>query len=147
MKKQTVLNLVTLALPLAVVAIAVTPNSGMVINGTEAPTYTTFAEAVVGSPVGWCAPVALLLSYAMFGLAVLNMVVKKPLWMKLIRGASFVAACLAACPILINTQVRVIPSVFAAIVLMVLWGLSHYMVTHPEKQKEEKPKGRRLAGK
>ena len=83
----------------------------------------------------------------LFGLAVLNMVVKKPLWMKLIRGASFVAACLAACPILINTQVRVIPSVFAAIVLMVLWGLSHYMVTHPEKQKEETPKGRRLAGK
>ena len=40
-----------------------------------------------------------------------------------------------------------IPSVFAAIVLMVLWGLSHYMGTHPEKQKEEKPKGRRLAGK
>ena len=147
MKKQTVLNLVLLALPLAVVAIAISPNSVTVIRGLDAPTHTTFAEAVSGSIVGWCPPVTLLLTYAMFGMAVLRMVTKKPLWTKLIRGASFVATCLAACPIMVPSQVRVIPNVFAAIVLLVLWAISSYMVADQAKQKEEAaPKGRRLSG-
>lgn len=146
MKKQTILNLLLLALPLAVVAIAISPNSVTVIRGMEAPAYTTFAEAVSGSIVGWCPPVTLLLTYAMFGMAVLHLVTKKPLWIKLIRGASFVAVCLAACPIMVPSQVRVIPNVFAAIVLLVLWGISHYMTANREKEKVEEPKGRRLSG-
>ena len=146
MKKQTVWNLLTMGLPLAVVAIAIRPGSVTVIRGMDAPVHTSFANAVSGSPVGWCPPVALLLTYAMFGMAVLFAVTKKPLWMKLIRGASFVATCLTACPIMIPSQVRVIPNVFAAILLLVLWGVAYYIVSNQEKQKEEATQGRRLPG-
>lgn len=146
MKKNTILNLLVLALPLAVVAIAISPNSVTVIRGMEAPAYTTFAEAITGSIVGWCPPVTLLMTYALFGMAVLHMVIKKPLWMKLIRGASFVAACLAACPIMVPSEVRVIPNVFAGILLLVLWGVACFATSEKEQQKDEAPKGQRLSG-
>lgn len=146
MKKQTILNLVLLVLPLAAVAIAISPNSVTVLRDTEV-VGTTFAEAVNGSMVGWCPPVTLLMTYAMFGMIIIHLVTKKPLWMKLVKGASFVAACLAACPIMVPGQVRVIPNVFVGILLLVLWCVTYYMTAKSENKKEEAPQGRRLSGK
>ena len=144
MKKFSISKLAILALPLAVVAIAIQPNSVSVVRGTEVAT-TSFAEAVVGSAVGWCAPVALVLTYAIFGLAVFYLVTKKNLWLNILRGAAFAAACLASCPILISGEVRVLPNPFAGLLLMALWLISHLLLKGETQEKEEKTEGRRLS--
>ena len=146
MKKSLIFKLALLAIPLAVVAIAINPGSVSVIQGSELRT-TTFQEAVSGSSVGWCAPVALLATYGLFGLAVFHLILKKPVLLKIMRGVSFVAACLAACPILIQGEVRVLPNAFAGLLLMVLWIVTHFALVNKKEQKEEAPKGKRLSGK
>lgn len=145
MKKSTILKIALLALPLAVVAIAISPNSVTVIHGMDAPVYTSFANVVTDSAVGWCAPVALLLTYGVFGLAVFHLVTGKTILVKIIRGAAFVGTCLIGCPILVPGEVKVIPSVFAAILMLALWILSHYMVVDQKKEKEASGSGRRLS--
>lgn len=145
MKKFSISKLALLALPLAVVAIAIQIGSVTVVQGDEVR-YTSFAEAVVGSSVGWCAPVALVLTYAIFGLAVFYLVTKKDLLLNILRGASFVAACLASCPILVSGEVRVLPNAFAGLLLMALWLISHILLKAKNKEeKEEKPVGKRLS--
>lgn len=145
MKNQTATKIATLLLPLIVVYVAISPNSVTVIQDQQI-LYTTFAEAVSGSAVGWCAPVALLLTYALFGMAVIQLFAKKQAWLRWIRNLSFVAACLAACPILIQGQVTVIPNVLAAILLMVLWGVSYYALWSSRKENNSQPEGQRLSG-
>ncbi len=144
MKKSMFLKIALLGLPLAVVAIAIDPESVDVISG-ETLRHTSFAEAVVGSAVGWCAPVALLLTYGIFGLAVFHLVTKKDVLLKIIRVVSFVAACLAACPILVSGEVRVVPNAFAGLLLMILFLVSHIALSGKE-IKEEAAKGQRLPG-
>ena len=145
MKKSTILKIAFLALPLAVVAIAIRPGSVTVIQGTEIR-YTNFMEAVVGSSVGWCAPVALILTYFIFGMAVFYLLTKKEVLLKLVRSAAFVGTCLLGCPILVRNEMKVIPKVFAAILMLALWVLSRFVVADQKKAQEVAPKGRRLSG-
>lgn len=145
MKRSTILKIAFLALPLAVVAIAIRPGSVTVIQGTEVR-YTNFMEAVVGSSVGWCAPVALILTYVIFGMAVFYLLTKKEVLLKLVRAAAFLAACLSGCPVLVKGSVWVNPNVFVAILMMALWGLSYYMLSVAKKGEATKPQGRRLSG-
>ena len=147
MKKNTAIYIALLLIPLMVVGIAISPNSVTVIRGEEL-TYTTFAEAVSGSYVGWCAPVALLATYALFAMAVIYGITKKQYWLKGIRGVSFVAACLVACPVLVQGgEVMVVPNVLAAILLLGLWLAAHMALKNKDLQKTEAPTGRRLGGK
>lgn len=143
MKKQTITKIASLLLPLVAVYFAVSPNSVTVIRAEEV-TGTTFAEAVSGSMVGWCAPVALLMIYAIFGAAVINLFAKKQVWMKIIRNFSFIAACLTACPVLIQAEVTVVPNVLVAVVMMVLWGFGYYNLKNAPKEKDPVGSGERL---
>ena len=143
MKKKTILNAALLLIPLMVVGIAVSPNSVTVVSDGET-LYTTFATAVEGSVVGWCAPVVLLLTYALFALAVVYGMSKKPLWLKAIQNVALAATCLAAVPPLVQGDVFVVPNVFAAILLAALWAVVYFERKNGSAGEPQK-KGRQLS--
>lgn len=143
MKKKTGMNIALLLLPLMAVGMAISPTSVTVIRGQEIA-YTSFAQAVEGSYVGWCAPVALLLAYALFGMAVIYGLTKKELWLRLIRNVAFAGTFLAAVPILVQGEVIVIPHVLVAILLGILWAVAWYAVKTGGKPETKEPQGPRL---
>lgn len=146
MKKKTILYMALLLIPLAVVGIAVSPASVTVVRNGET-FYTSFATAVEGSTVGWCAPVTLILTYALFGMGVFYSLQKKAYWLKAVRATAFAAAFLAAFPIVAHGEVLIVPNVLAAVLLIVLWVMANMGLKNKDSFAEEKPKGKRLAGK
>ena len=145
MKKQTLKTIVLLVIPLLVVAIASTPGSVTVWDG-ETSQSLTFMQNVPESNTGWCAPIALLLTYVVFGLAVLYGLRKKLWALKGIYGVSFAALVLAALPTVVRTEILVVPNVGVALLLGVETGLAYLMLKNPEKaeEPEKKNKNKRL---
>ena len=143
MNKNKILKLALFVLPLVVVAIAISPGSVHVYEG-DVLRVTNFTEAVYGSNVGWCAPVMLLVTYGIFGLFVFYLILKKKVLVRIIRAVAFLAICLGACPVLVPGEVRVVPNVFAAIVMCAVWGVAHLLVKD-KNEEAVKPQGRRLS--
>lgn len=142
MKKNKALYVAMLLLPLAVVGLGVSPTSVTVIDG-ETMYTTSFMEAIYGSYVGWCAPVAMLLNYCLFGMAVIYGFSKKDFWLKGIFGIAFAAMTLTVLPILIQGQPVIIPNAVVAILLGIQCVLARLMVKAPVLKEE--PTGQRLS--
>lgn len=143
MKKNKALYIALLLLPLAVVAIASSPNSVMVIK-EESVSATSFMVAIEGSPVGWCAPVTVLLNYAVFAMAVIYGVSKKAFWVKGIYGASFAAMFLGVLPIITGGDMLIFPNVFVSILLGVETILAKILMKKPLEEKTPEKQGNRL---
>ena len=116
MNKRKILVALLFALPLLVVLIANGPTGVMVFDGEETA-YYPWMRLLSNSNVGWCAPVAALLNYAVFALAMVYGLKKNEWCVKGIRNFAAVAGCLAVLPNLIRSDVMVIPNVFGAIAL------------------------------
>lgn len=143
MKKETALLIALLLLPLLAVGIAVSPASVTVIQD-QTLTTMSFAQTVDGSAFGWCAPVALLMTYGIFASAVIYALTKKPFWLKAIRAVSFLAMFLAVLPIIVQDEIRIIPNVMVGIALGAQWAAAHFAIKKSGKQEEKKPAGNRL---
>ena len=88
MKKQTLILIALILIPLIAVAIAISPSSVMVFQN-QTLTTMSFAEPLEGVDFGWCAPVALILTYVLFAAVVIYALTKKQLVLKIVRGVGF----------------------------------------------------------
>ena len=114
MKKQTIQKILLLAMPLLVVLIASSPAGVMIFDG-ETVTYTTWMETVPDSALGWCAPVAALLNYVLFAMAVVYALFNKEFCLKGIFLMALAAVCIAVLPIVVQSDLKIVPNAFGAI--------------------------------
>ncbi len=143
MKKQTLILIALILIPLIAVAIAISPGSVMVFQN-QTLTTISFAEPLEGVDFGWCAPVALILTYVLFAAVVIYALTKKQLVLKIVRGVGFVAMSLVALPILARSEVLIVPNAFVGMLLAAHWLISHFTLRSMNPKQEEKPKGKRL---
>ena len=143
MKKQTLILIALILIPLIAVAIAISPGSVMVFQN-QTLTTMSFAEPLEGVDFGWCAPVALILTYVLFAAVVIYALTKKQLVLKIVRGVGFVAMSLVALPIIVRSEVLIVPNAFVGMLLAAHWLISHFTLRSMNPKQEEKPKGKRL---
>lgn len=144
MKKSTVMTVLLLVIPLAVVTVVSNPSGVTVFDG-ETTQMISWLQTVPESTWGWCLPVAALLNYLVFGLAVIYGLRKKQWCLKGIFWISFAALCLASLPLVVQTQIKIIPNVFGLILLGVESVAANLARKNPELfAKKEKPQGKRL---
>ena len=143
MKKQTLILIALILIPLIAVAIAISPGSVMVFQN-QTLTTISFAEPLEGVDFGWCAPVALILTYVLFAAVVIYALTKKQPVLRIVRGVGFVAMSLVALPIIVRSEVLIVPNAFVGILLAVHWLISHFTLRSMNPKQEEKPKGKRL---
>ena len=143
MKKQTLILIALILIPLIAVAIAISPGSVMVFQN-QTLTTMSFAEPLEGVDFGWCAPVALILTYVLFAAVVIYALTKKQPVLKIVRGVGFVAMSLVALPIIVRSEVLIVPNAFVGMLLAAHWLISHFTLRSMNPKQEEKPKGKRL---
>lgn len=143
MKKQTLILIALILIPLIAVAIAISPGSVMVFQN-QTLTTMSFAEPLEGVDFGWCAPVALILTYVLFAAVVIYALTKKQTVLKIVRGVGFVAMSLVALPIIVRSEVLIVPNAFVGMLLAAHWLISHFTLRSMNPKQEEKPKGKRL---
>jgi hypothetical protein len=107
-------------------------------------TTISFAEPLEGVDFGWCAPVALILTYVLFAAVVIYALTKKQTVLKIVRGVGFVAMSLVALPIIVRSEVLIVPNAFVGMLLAAHWLISHFTLRSMNPKQEEKPKGKRL---
>jgi hypothetical protein len=142
-KKQTLILIALILIPLIAVAIAISPGSVMVFQN-QTLTTISFAEPLEGVDFGWCAPVALILTYVLFAAVVIYALTKKQTVLKIVRGVGFVAMSLVALPIIVRSEVLIVPNAFVGMLLAAHWLISHFTLRSMNPKQEEKPKGKRL---
>lgn len=142
MKKPALTTILLLAFPLLTVLLASGPAGVTVFDGVNTA-YYSWHQVVEKAAMGWCAPMAVVMNYAVFALAVFYLLRKKAWCLKAVFILSFLAACVAALPIVIQSDVKVVPNAFGMILLMAESGVA-YMLTKKAETKTEKPKGKRL---
>jgi len=143
MKKNTLKKLMLILIPLVTVLVVSNP-SGVTIFDGENTWYLSWMTLVSDSAWGWCAPVAGIANYLMFGLAVLYLVTKKQGWLKGIFGVGFAAVCIAVLPIIAQSEVKIVPNVLGVLLLAAEAAAAYLIMKNPEDQTEKKPKGQRL---
>ena len=143
MKKQTLILIALILIPLIAVAIAISPGSVMVFQN-QTLTTISFAEPLEGVDFGWCAPVALILTYVLFAAVVIYALTKKQPVLRIVRGVGFVAMTLVALPIIVRSEVLIVPNAFVGMLLAAHWLISHFTLRSMNPKQEEKPKGKRL---
>ena len=127
MDKRKILVILLFVLPLLVVLIANGAKGVMMFDGEEV-TYYPWIQPLSESAVGWCAPVAALMNYVLFALAVVYGLKKKEWSVKGIRNIALIAGTLAVLPNLIRSDVMVVPNVFGAITLFADALVAHILV-------------------
>lgn len=142
-KKQTLILIALILIPLIAVAIAISPGSVMVFQN-QTLTTISFAEPLEGVDFGWCAPVALILTYVLFAAVVIYALTKKQPVLRIVRGVGFVAMSLVALPIIVRSEVLIVPNAFVGMLLAAHWLISHFTLRSMNPKQEEKPKGKRL---
>lgn len=141
MKKQTMMKLVLAVLPLLTVAVTAGPGSVTVFDG-ETTSYYSWLQMVPESLWGWCAPVAALMNHAVFALAVIYGLSGKRWCLRGIGGLAFAAACVAVLPIVIQSEIKIVPNVFGVILLIAEWGAAYLI--RKSVAGENAPKGKHL---
>lgn len=136
MNKTKVFRIALILLPLLLSVVVANPTGVTVIDGCQIIT-TSFLDPIEESIVGWCAPVSALLNYAIFAVVVIHCITKKQSWLKGVFGIAFAAMFLAALPILVEGNPKIIPNVLAAILFGVQCLLARILLKSAP-QKEEK---------
>ena len=129
-------------LPLVMVLIASGPAGVTVFDGTNTA-YYSWHQVVQKSSFGWCAPMAVVLNYVVFGFAVIYLLKKKSWCLTGIFYLAFAAGCVAVLPIVIQSDIKVIPNVMGTIVLM-SESLTAKLLMKKQPEETNKTKGRRL---
>ena len=143
MKKQVIMKILLILLPVLAVGLATTVDSVLVFDpqaGT-AEYYSYFTPLDVGG-FQMITPLAAILSAVGGLLAAAYMAVKKEWCLKGIVGVSFCAATLAVLPTLLSSDVKIVPNVGLPILMITHCLLAYFMVKKPAK--EEAPKVRSL---
>lgn len=139
MKKQKIMKLFLILLPILAVGLATTGDSVMVFDPQTGSTdyYSYFTPLEVGS-FQMITPLAAVLSLVSGILAAVYMVFKKNGLLKGIVGVSFCSATLAVLPILMPAEVKIMPNVGLPIFMMAQLFLAYILLKEPQVQEEKK---------
>ncbi len=144
MNNKKKLTLALTALPLMMVFVTSNPAGVTVFDG-QTTQMMSWLQLVPEYPWSWCAPVAALANYVIFALAVIYAVAKKEWCVKGITVLAGAAACIAVLPIIAQSEVKIVPSVFGAIILCAQWAVAYFALKKStEEKKISKPKGKKL---
>ena len=116
MKKTGFTKLLLVIFPLMTVFVTSSPDGVMFFDGT-AVTYSSWLQPAVQSGMAWCAPVAALLNYLVFGLAVIYLVTKKSWSVNASFYLALIATCIASVPVVTPGAVKIVPNVLGIILL------------------------------
>ncbi len=131
MDKAKMKKILLMALPLAAVAVAISPGSVKVYSADSVANYA-YLDAVEGPVQGICAPSAAILNYVTFALVVIWLVRKKQGWLKGILAVSLLSACIAVLPVLIRTaDVLIVPHFLFPLFTTIEAFLAYSMVRKP----------------
>ena len=139
--KKLKIDWLLLILPLLTVLVVSNPSSVTIFDG-ENTWYLSWMTVVSDSAWGWCAPVAGLANYLLFGLAVLYLVTKKHTWLKAIFGVGFAAVCIAVLPIIAQAEVKIVPNVLGVLLLAAETLMAYVIMKRPAEGTQKK--GQRL---
>ena len=143
MKKINKMKAALVLLPLMMVFVASNPSGVMVFDGVTV-SYVSWFQTVPESPYGWCAPVAGLVNYVLFGMAILCAVTKKKWCLQGVFGLALGAACIAVLPIIAQPEIKIVPNVMGAILLAAESAIAYMGLKKQEETPEKKYKGKRL---
>ena len=144
MKKLKLTNILLLVLPLLVVRV-VTNDESLAVYNCGMVQYMSWMDMIPELPWSWCAPMAALMNYVIFALAVLWCLLKKDWCIKGIFGLSFTAATIAVLPLLVQSTVKIVPYVAGSLTLMVNCFVAYLVIKKlPEEKKNEQYAGQRL---
>ena len=143
MKKTGLTTLLLAVFPLMTVFVTSSPDGVMFFDGTAA-TYSNWLQPAVQSGMAWCAPVAALLNYLVFGLAVIYLVTKKSWGLNAIFYLALVATCIASLPVVSPGAVKIVPNVMGIIFLAAECITAALINKNEQKNDDQKPKGKRL---
>ena len=104
--------------------------------------YCSFFTYIEDVPSSIAMPFAILAGAATFGMALLYQVKKTAFWVKSMVVCSMACATLSVLPLILRTEVYMIPNMWVPILMLVTCLLANYEAKHP--QEESKPKGKRL---
>ena len=141
--KKLKIDWLLLAFPLLTVLVVSNPTSVTVFDG-ENTWYLSWMTLLSDSAWGWCAPVAGIANYLLFGLAVLYLVTKKQSWLKAIFFVGFAAVCIAVLPIVVQSEVKIVPNVLGVLLIAAEAVAAYLTGNRKQEQNEAKPKGKRL---
>ena len=139
--KKLKMDFLLLIVPLVTVLVISNP-SGVTIFDGEHTWYLSWMTVVSDSAWGWCAPVAGLCNYVLFGLALLYLVTKKQAWLRAIFGVGFAAVCIAVMPIVVQSEVKIVPNVLGVLLLAAETVMAYVILKRPAEG--EQKKGQRL---
>lgn len=143
MKNKTTLTVLLLVLPLMTVFVTSNPAGVTVFDGKTVQTMS-WLQTVPESPLGWCATVAALMNYFLFALAVVYALVKKNGCLKGIFLIALAAACIAALPIVIQSEIKIVPNAMGIILLGLECIISRQLQKKTTEEKKNEPQGKRL---
>lgn len=136
MKKERIFNLALILLPVVAVGIACTPNSILLYDAEkDAAAYTTFLALLPEGTLRIAPVLALLLSSISAGFAISFVLGRKQGFLKAIQVLSFLAVTAAVVPILMQTQVRVLPNMWVPLLMAGQWILTAVYRAGEEKNK------------
>ena len=144
MKKTGFIKLLLAIIPLMTVFVTSSPDGVMFFDGT-AVTYSNWLQPAIQSGMAWCAPVASVLNYLVFGLAVIYLVTKKSKSVKAIFYLALVATCIASLPVVSSGDVKIVPNVLGIILLGVECIIAAVLNKKEQDSQDNAPKGERLA--
>lgn len=135
MKKEILMKILLVLLPILAVGLATTTDSVMVYDpqaGTMAY-YSYFSLLPVGN-FRMITPLAAILSVASGLLAAVYAATKKEGLLKGIAAVSFCSATLAALPVMLSTDVKILPNVGLPIFMVVELLLAYYILKKPRQE-------------
>ena len=144
MKKNVVWLIVLALLPVLTVGLECMPDSVMVYDGTETFYYSYFDLMPAGITTRLLPPLTGLMTAVAFLITVIYVISRKDFWLKGLLWICMIAACVAVLPLAVRTEIFVVPSVFAPILLGVEAILCHIYLKKGVAKEEEKVTGRRL---
>ena len=138
MKKQTMMKILLILLPIMAVGLATTTDSVMVFDSVAGTTeyYSYFEPLTVGS-LQMLTPLAGVLGLASGILAGIYLAAKKGWCLKVIVGTAFCSATVAVLPILLQSDVKIIPNVGVPIFMMVECLVAYLMMKMPAQQEKK----------
>jgi len=146
MKKQTIVKILLILLPVLAVGLATTVDSVTVFDTVTATTeYYSYFDAIPMGSFQMLLPLAASLCVVSGVLAALWLGKKKPGCLKASGILAFAAAAAASIPIAIRGDVLVIPNVGLPIFMLIHFGIARYAEKLPAETKQKKAP--RLSGK
>lgn len=143
MKKQTLIYIAMLLLPVAAAGLAASPESVAVCT-QERVEYYSFHDQIPGVSVGVCFVISVLLNDLCFFAGVIHGLTKKKGWLNGVFFLAFAAVSLAVLPIVVKGEITVLPNMAVPLLMGAECLLAYILLRKPIEQKNRTSQGPRL---